>query len=52
MLQAKNPHVWDLEEERITVKQAILSLVCQSANDSAVVLAESLGGQKNLSLYV
>ena len=32
--------------DRITVEQAILSLVCRSANDSAVVLAEAVGGSE------
>lgn len=30
--------------DRITVEQAILALVCRSANDAAVVLAEAVGG--------
>lgn len=32
--------------DRITVEQAILSLVCRSANDSAVVLAEAVAGSE------
>ena len=32
--------------DRISVEQAILSLVCRSANDSAVVLAEAIGGSE------
>lgn len=32
--------------ERLTVRQAVLSLVCHSANDSAVVLAEAVAGSE------